>query len=174
MLGHRADSIAGIQSNATYILTRIGSSIHILIGYAIYISPLPFLLGTLLSLASLAVLVGGIYLVWAWFVGTLVATSSLVYGLVMAWSLLGRYIVLAFYPHGKDKPQHVESANARPIEAADGSRLHVEFDGPPDGPVIILTHGWALDSAAWYSVRRELAKTNRLVLWDLPGLGKSS
>jgi pimeloyl-ACP methyl ester carboxylesterase len=140
-----------------------------------YISPLPFLLGTFMSLASLAVLLGGVYLVWAWFVGTLIATSSLVYGIVMvAWSLLGRYLVLAFYPHGKDKPQHAESSNARAIDTADGSKLHIEYDGPPDGPLIILTHGWALDSAAWYSVRRELAKTYRLVLWDLPGLGKSS
>jgi pimeloyl-ACP methyl ester carboxylesterase len=141
-----------------------------------YILPLPFLLGTLASLASLALLLGGVYLVWAWFVGTLVATSSLVYGLVMvAWSLLGRQIVLAFYPHGRDKPRHgVQSPNASTVQGADGSELHIEYDGPADGPVIILTHGWALDSAAWYSVRRELAKTYRLVLWDLPGLGKSS
>ncbi|WP_197065343.1 alpha/beta fold hydrolase [Massilia sp. 9096] len=132
-------------------------------------------MGTLLSLASLAMLVGGVYLVWAWFAGMLVATSSLVYGLVMvAWSLLGRQIVLAFYPHGRDKPHAVAGNGVQSLQAADGSSLHLEFDGPPDGPVIILTHGWALDSAAWYSVRRELAKTYRLVLWDLPGLGKSS
>src|SRR5205823_5953289 len=124
--------------------------------------------------ASLAMLLGGIYLVWAWFVGGL-AVSSLVYGLLMLlWSLLGRHIVLAFYPHGRDKPHTVDSSNARPIEGADGSKLHIEYDGPPDGDVIVLTHGWALDSAAWYSVRRELAKTYRLVLWDLPGLGKST
>jgi pimeloyl-ACP methyl ester carboxylesterase len=140
-----------------------------------YILPLPFLLGTIAALASLAVLLGGVYLVWAWFFGTLVATSSLVYGLVMvAWSLLGRYLVLAFYPRGGDKPHAVQSPHARSIEAPDGSRIHLDYDGPPDAPVIILTHGWALDSAAWYSVRRELAKRYRLVLWDLPGLGKSS
>jgi pimeloyl-ACP methyl ester carboxylesterase len=40
--------------------------------------------------------------------------------------------------------------------------------------VIVLTHGWALDSTAWYYVRKELARNHRLVMWDLPGLGRST
>lgn len=140
-----------------------------------YILPLPFLLGTLVSLASVALLAGGLYIVWAWFAGTLLATAWLVSGIAMlAWSLLGRWIVLAFYPSGPEQPHRVESRQPGTLRAADGSVLHVEYDGPADGPVIVLTHGWALDSAAWYSVRRELAKTYRLVLWDLPGLGRSA
>ena len=140
-----------------------------------YILPLPFLLGTFLALGSLALLAGGVYLVWAWFAGTVVATSALLSGIAMiAWSLLGRQIVLAFYPRGRDEPHHIDSKEVRTLRAADGSSLHVEFDGPADGPVIVMTHGWALDSDAWYSVRKQLAQTCRLVLWDLPGLGKST
>jgi pimeloyl-ACP methyl ester carboxylesterase len=140
-----------------------------------YILPLPFLLGTFASIASIALLAGGIYILWAWYVGTLVATSWLVSGIAMvAWSVLGRQIVLAFYPRGKDEPREEHSGETRTITGSDGSSLHLEFEGPVDKPVIVLTHGWALDSTAWYYVRKELARDYRLVLWDLPGLGKSS
>ena len=141
-----------------------------------FILPLPFLLSTLASLASLALLAGGIYMVWGWTTGALVATYWLVSGLVaIVWALFGRMIVLAFYPRGADVPPAAHAGQGgQVLDAPDGSRLHVEFDGPADGPVLVLTHGWALDSDAWFSVRRELAKTYRLVLWDLPGLGRSS
>jgi hypothetical protein len=140
-----------------------------------YILPLPFLLGTLGSILAVALLVGGLYIVWAWTVGTIVATSTLVYGIAMvAWSLLGRQIVLAFYPRGNDEPRALRSTDTRTIEAPDGSVLHLEFEGTPGKPVIVLTHGWALDSTAWYYVRKTLSRDFRLVLWDLPGLGKST
>jgi len=140
-----------------------------------YMLPLPFLLGTLATLGSVALLVGGLWIVWGWIAGTIVATSTLVYGIAMlAWSLLGRQIVLAFYPRGRDEPSALRSPNATVLEAPSGSRLHVEMEGPADRPVIVLTHGWALDSTAWYYVRKELAKHYRLVLWDLPGLGRST
>jgi pimeloyl-ACP methyl ester carboxylesterase len=140
-----------------------------------YILPLPFLLGTLATLASLALLAGGIYIVWAWIAGTLIATSWLVSGIgMLAWSLLGRQIVLALYPRGRDEPHALRSPDTATLDAPDGSRLHLEMEGPADKPVIVLTHGWALDSTAWYYVRKELAKSHRLVMWDLPGLGRST
>ena len=140
-----------------------------------YMLPLPFLLGTLATLGSVALLGGGIWIVWGWIAGTIVATSTHVYGIAMlAWSLLGRQIVLAFYPRGRDEPSAMRSANATVLEAPSGSRLHIEMEGPTDKPVIVLTHGWALDSTAWYYVRKELARHYRLVLWDLPGLGRST
>lgn len=114
-----------------------------------YVLPLPFLLGTLAGIASIALLAGGLYTVWAWTVGTLVATGWLVSGIAMlAWSALGRQIVLAFYPRGKDEPRAERGAETEAIDGADGSTLHLEFEGPADKPVIILTHGWALDSTA--------------------------
>jgi pimeloyl-ACP methyl ester carboxylesterase len=140
-----------------------------------YMMPLPFLLGTLATLLSVAMLVSGIWIVWAWIAGTVLATSTLVSGIAMlAWSLLGRQIVLALYPRGRDEPHAQRSAEAVTLDAPSGSRLHVEMEGPADKPVIVLTHGWALDSTAWYYVRKELAKHYRLVLWDLPGLGRST
>jgi pimeloyl-ACP methyl ester carboxylesterase len=140
-----------------------------------FILPLPFLLGTVASIVSLVLLFGGGYVIWAWYTGTLVATAWLVSGVVsVLWSLLGRQIVLAFYLHGSDNPPATHGSGGKMLRGPDGSKLYIEFDGPVDGPVLVMTHGWALDIDAWYSVRRELAKTYRLVLWDLPGLGKST
>ena len=140
-----------------------------------YILPLPFLLGTLATLASLALLGGGIYIVWGWIAGTIVATSTLAWGIAMlAWSLLGRQIVLAMYRRGPDEPRAERAPEDLMLEAPDGSSLHIGMEGPVDKPVIVLTHGWALDSTAWYYVRKELAANYRLVMWDLPGLGRSS
>jgi len=140
-----------------------------------YLMPLSFLLAIVAGLISMVFLVGGIYIVWAWHVGELIALSWLVSGIAMLlWSALGRSLVLMFYPRGNDEPHVHRSEHTEKIEGADGSILHVEFEGPVDGPTIILTHGWALDSTAWYYIRRELSKRYRLVLWDLPGLGKST
>ncbi|HWJ93858.1 MAG TPA: alpha/beta hydrolase [Telluria sp.] len=140
-----------------------------------YILPLPFLLGTVASIASIALLGGGAYIVWAWFAGSLVGASWLASGIgMLAWSLLGRMVVLAFYRRGQDEPKAVHSAESRKVRGAHGSTLNVEFEGPAGKPVIVLTHGWALDSTAWYYVRKQLSRDYRLVLWDLPGLGQST
>ncbi|VXC83494.1 Pimeloyl-ACP methyl ester carboxylesterase [Burkholderia sp. 8Y] len=140
-----------------------------------YLMPLPFLLGTLAGLFSLALLMSGIYIVWSWYVGALVATGWLVSGIAMlVWSAFGRSLVLLFYPRGDDEPKSTRSPNAKDVRAADGARLHVESEGSAQKPTIILTHGWALDSTAWYYVRKHLSARYRLILWDLPGLGLSA
>ena len=50
----------------------------------------------------------------------------------------------------------------------------MDAEGPADKPVLVLTHGWTLDSQAWFYARQQLSKRYRLILWDLPGLGRSS
>lgn len=62
----------------------------------------------------------------------------------------------------------------RRVQRPDGSELQVEIHGREDAPTIILTHGWGLNSTAWFYAKRDLARQFRLVVWDQPGLGKSS
>ncbi|WP_245927787.1 alpha/beta fold hydrolase [Aphanothece hegewaldii] len=36
-----------------------------------------------------------------------------------------------------------------------------------------MTHGWGPDSTVWYYAKKQLSDRFRVVVWDLPGLGKS-
>jgi pimeloyl-ACP methyl ester carboxylesterase len=131
------------------------------------------LLALLAGLASAGVLLGAIYVGWAWYAGELVAVGWLVgAGVALLWSLLGRHIVLLLHRQGTDNPQRHGSGERLP--GVKGSTVHVEIEGPAGAPVLVFTHGWGFDASAWYSIRRRLRADFRLVLWDLPGLGAST
>ncbi|CAN5129614.1 hypothetical protein BH09PSE2_BH09PSE2_11820 [soil metagenome] len=139
----------------------------------------------LLQLVSIAVLAVAAYLVWSWWRGYDVISADGVVEHVHAagWMLwtgvglfalslgAGRMIVLLLLRKGGE-PEHRRS-EARTVEAPDGSVLHVEATGPVGAPLVILTHGWGLNSTAWGETRRALSDRFRVVVWDLPGLGRS-
>jgi triacylglycerol esterase/lipase EstA (alpha/beta hydrolase family) len=60
------------------------------------------------------------------------------------------------------------------LRRPDGSELQIEFYGPEDGTPIVLTHGWGLDAREWNYLKRDLSDRFRLIVWDEPGLGKST
>ena len=64
--------------------------------------------------------------------------------------------------------------HTRWIDRPDGSRLYIATYGRADGPTLLFTHGWSLDSTVWDLIRKKLAKQFRIVVWDLPGLGRST
>jgi pimeloyl-ACP methyl ester carboxylesterase len=138
-------------------------------------APFALLSTWLLGLASLALLGGSLYVLWLWYVGAVVGAIYLVGScLGLIWTFLGRPVVLALWRRpGPDEPRALRSRTVQRIERPDGAALHVEMDGTADGPAIVLTHGWGTDSTEWYYLRRALADRYRLILWDLPGLGKS-
>jgi pimeloyl-ACP methyl ester carboxylesterase len=72
-------------------------------------------------------------------------------------------------PRVSPKPVSVQR-----IRRPDGSELVVEVYGAADGIPIVLTHGWGFHSAEWNYLKRELAVRFRLIVWDEPGLGKST
>jgi pimeloyl-ACP methyl ester carboxylesterase len=137
--------------------------------------PLPFLLLWLTGLVSLAILGGGAYVVWAWYVGELVATAWLVLGLAMLlYSVAGRYLVLLLRHGAEDEPKSERTGQQLRVDGPHGSALQVELHGSPGQPTLLMTHGWDLDATAWYYEKKHLADRFRLVLWDLPGLGLST
>ena len=77
---------------------------------------------------------------------------------------------------GDDAPRQTrDGATGRQrIRNPDGSELQVEIYGPDGAPPIVMTHGWGLNSTAWYYAKRELGQRYRLILWDQPGLGLST
>jgi pimeloyl-[acyl-carrier protein] methyl ester esterase len=51
------------------------------------------------------------------------------------------------------------------------TKIHTETYG--QGKPIVLVHGWAMHSGIWRAFARELAKSYRVTLVDLPGHGRS-
>jgi len=161
-------------------------------------SPLSLLLGWLIGPASLAALGFSIFVLWEWVrliedmqshlpgaghttsAAIAAAQSGWGAGVIIAcalwalWSVLGRFVVLAFFRRGQDEPRSVRRGTHAKLTTKDGVRLHVEIEGPEKAPALVMTHGWGLDSTAWYYLRQHLSSRFRLVTWDLPGLGRSA
>ena len=136
--------------------------------------PLPIVTTWLLGLLSLGLFGGGLYVLWAWYVGTLTSTAWLAGSLVaFLWTFGGRSVVLRCRPASRDEPKHARGGLMDRLERMDGTGLHVELYGPVDGPPVILTHGVGTTSTAWYYQKRKLAERFRLIVWDLPGHGRS-
>lgn len=139
----------------------------------------------LASLLSLLILAAAIYLLWSWYDGRFLAaeTGDLVRirepwrlwtgGALLAWSFLGRFIL----PHLLARPGGPHSSARRGeghmIAGPSGSSLYVERHGPADAPPLIFTHGWGMDSTFWHAARRDLSDRFQVIVWDLPGLGRS-
>jgi 2-succinyl-6-hydroxy-2,4-cyclohexadiene-1-carboxylate synthase len=52
--------------------------------------------------------------------------------------------------------------------------LHVELAGRPDGPPIVMAHGFTQTGRLWGPLGAALGRSHRLVLVDLPGHGTSA
>lgn len=137
------------------------------------------------TLLSLAILVGAGYLLWSWYRGEWVADGAGVLERVredwrlwaglalLAWSFLGRLVMLRLLARPDERPTRSERWDGETITGASGAALYVEAHGPAGAQPIIFTHGWGMDSTFWYYAKRDLGDRFRLLLWDLPGLGRS-
>lgn len=138
--------------------------------------PLDFLWRWLSGLLTITLLGGASYILYQWYEGELVSNRWLLLGTVMMlWSFLGFMPVLLLHRPGQDEPKPTRSRRSQRLVRPDGSEINVEFYGLDDdnAPTIILTHGWGPDSTVWYYVKKQLTDRFRVVVWDLPGLGKS-
>ena len=92
---------------------------------------------------------------------------------LLLWSFLGFLPRLLLRRPGQDEPKPNRSSRVHRLTRPDGSEIQVEFYGPDLAPTLILTHGWGPDSTAWYYAKKQLTDQFRVIVWDLPGLGKS-
>ncbi len=136
--------------------------------------PIDFLLRLLTSLISIGILGSGAYILYQWYEGELVDDYWLYLGAaLLLWSFLGCLPLLLMRRAGRDEPKPLRSNRVQRLTRPDGSEIHVEFYGPDRAPTIILTHGWGPDSTVWYYAKKQLTDQFRVIVWDLPGLGKS-
>ena len=148
--------------------------------------PLLSILRLIFTILSLLILGAAIYMLWEWYDGDLIrqADGDLVRVrqdwllwtalAVLAFSFLGKFLLaplLARPDHGD--PSKPERRDGTTITGGSGASLYVEQSGPANAPVLVLTHGWAMDSTIWYYTRRALEQHFRIIVWDLAGLGKS-
>ena len=147
--------------------------------------PIHLLTGLLSNLFTLALLGTDIYLFREW---TRLKDSPYNYVrddaqryliwavVVLAILLLGGFIVrllLGKAGSSNDEPTMERSEEHITLERPEGHKLFVEFYGPKDAQPLILIHGWSSNSTQWYYLKKRLSATYRLILVDLPGLGKS-
>ena len=94
-------------------------------------------------------------------------------GLLM-WGLGGGLTPAVLWrPSGDAPPAQVEGVTHR-LERPDGTTIVAEVLGPADAVPLVLTHGWGLDHNEFCYLKDALAAEYRLIVWDLPGLGRST
>ncbi len=113
-------------------------------------------------------------------------TALLVAGvLLLTWGLFGGLISLAISSLLKpgsvarlggvgQEPRAERTGIPHDITRPDGSKIRVETYGAPTAPPIVLTHGWGGDSTSFFYPKRDLTDRFRLIVWDEPGLGRST
>lgn len=147
--------------------------------------PLLAIVRFLFLLASLAILGAAAYLLWSWYEGDIVRDANgALYRVredwrlwtgaaLLAWSVLGRWVVLPLITRRDGDPMRSSREGGSMTPGANGASIYVEILGPPEAQPIILTHGWGLDSTIWFYAKRALSQRFRVIVWDLPGLGRS-
>jgi NAD(P)-dependent dehydrogenase (short-subunit alcohol dehydrogenase family)/pimeloyl-ACP methyl ester carboxylesterase len=60
------------------------------------------------------------------------------------------------------------------VDSVDGVRIAVYEQGNPDGPTVVMTHGWPDSHVLWDGVVPQLADRFRIIRIDSRGVGKSS
>jgi len=148
--------------------------------------PLLIIVRFVFMLVSLCVLAGAAYLLWNWYDGDLIrqADGDVVRvrtdwylwagAALLGISFLGRPIITPLLARMDTDPTVAIRNDGTMVPGANGSSIYVEQVGSPTAPPIVLIHGWAMDSTIWFYAKRDLAKTFRVLSWDLPGMGRST
>jgi pimeloyl-ACP methyl ester carboxylesterase len=61
----------------------------------------------------------------------------------------------------------------RYIDSSDGTRIAVYEEGNPDGPTVVMVHGWPDSHVLWDGVAAELSGVFRIIRYDSRGAGAS-
>lgn len=66
------------------------------------------------------------------------------------------------------------STGERFVHSADGERIAIYEEGNPEGPTLVLVHGWPDSHVLWNGVVPMLADRFRIIRYDNRGVGRSS
>jgi pimeloyl-ACP methyl ester carboxylesterase len=91
--------------------------------------------------------------------------------------LLGRFLVRMLVSKrrsGEDEPEFFEAKKRDTIKRPDGSTINVEYYGREEGQAIIFIHGLNASIRNWYYQRKYFERDYRLIMMDMPGMGRST
>jgi pimeloyl-ACP methyl ester carboxylesterase len=89
----------------------------------------------------------------------------------------GRFLIKALLSKsrkGEDEPRMFAPDKQDTIKRPDGSVINIEYYGKEDGQPIIFVHGLNANIKNWYYQLKYFEKDYRLIMMDLPGMGKST
>jgi pimeloyl-ACP methyl ester carboxylesterase len=95
---------------------------------------------------------------------------------VSVFILLGKFLIkflLSKRRAEEDEPYLFKSDRTEKLERPDGTVINIEYSGKEKGPSIIFIHGMNASLKNWYYQRSYFQKNYRLIMMDLPGMGKS-
>lgn len=95
---------------------------------------------------------------------------------ILAFILLGKFLIRALLSKrrkGEDEPHMFETEKTDRITRPDGSIINVEYYGKENGQPIIFVHGLNANIKNWYYQVKYFEENYRLIMMDLPGMGKS-
>jgi cation diffusion facilitator CzcD-associated flavoprotein CzcO/pimeloyl-ACP methyl ester carboxylesterase len=107
--------------------------------------------------------------------GTAAAGQSAAAGSAPAGQAAGSAGQTAAVGQAADRYAPVRPCARRTVRSADGTRIHAEEYGSPDGPAVVLVHGWTCSTLFWAPVVRALADDGyRVIAYDQRGHGRSA
>src|SRR4051812_12081646 len=96
---------------------------------------------------------------------------------LLLFILLGRFLIRLLVSKrrkGEDEPHMFYASKRDTIKRPDGSIINVEYYGREDGQPIIFVHGLNANIKNWYYQRKYFEKNYRLIMMDMPGMGRST
>lgn len=144
---------------------------------------MPFLLIIILpAIFSIGIFFLDIYLIRQWLlfkdtIYTHYANNCLIWAIVLTIiSIFGRLLITFIFSKvkaGTVNPTEEDSNLLENLNRPDGSKIHIKIYGDKQNPPIIFIHGWNANSNEWFYERRYFTDKYRVIVYDLPGLGKS-
>ena len=67
-----------------------------------------------------------------------------------------------------------DTITERFVDSVDGVRIAIYEQGNPDGPTLVMAHGWPDSHVLWDGVVSRLADRFRIIRYDSRGVGNSS
>jgi pimeloyl-ACP methyl ester carboxylesterase len=96
---------------------------------------------------------------------------------LLLFILLGKFLIKILVSKnrkGEDEPHMFNPKKRDSIKRPDGTIINVEYYGKEDGQAIIFVHGLDASIKNWYYQRKHFEKNYRLIMMDMPGMGKST